>query len=143
MAASSSSSPPEAIAHVGLPARITVCQMDGSEIMVVVHLDANVIELHNNISRISGMPPESFVLVCTTSDGEEMVMDTTQQLSHYIRVLDPVLQLVIIATKRTCAEHKRCISCLKPFPFWKTEMVCEKCWFMQVHAARVFELDGL
>jgi hypothetical protein len=141
MAASSSSASTSISVGYNLPVKITVCQMDAGEVAITLPLDALVLELHNNLARIKGIAPESFCLVCKNGNGEDVIMDIEQPLSAYIRVIDPVLTLVKNNIDPKIPEHQRCISCLKPFRFWATELVCEACWHQQVNAARHYGLD--
>lgn len=141
MAASSSASTSIPVGY-NTPVKITVCQMDAREIAIILPLDAAVTELHNNLARIESIAPDSFRLICQNGDGEDVIMDVVQPLSAYIRVLDPVLTLVKNNNfESKTPEHKRCISCLKPFPFWATELVCEECWHQQVYAAGHYGLE--
>ena len=140
MAASSSTSTSIPIGY-SQAVRITVCHLDGRENQIRLHLDATVQELRNNVARIETIAPDSFQLVVD----DHMIMDPKNLLSQYIKVLDPVVSLVKVEAARAhpVAEHSRCIACLKPFNFWRTELVCEKCWMEQVNAARHYDLDNL
>ena len=143
MAASSSASTCIPVGY-NRAVRITVCHLDGRENHICLHLDLSVMELHNNVARIESIADDSFQIVCKhDNDDHVTIMDPAKPLSEYIQVFDPVVTLVKLNTGKANSEHLKCISCLKPFTFWKTEMVCRACYMQQVHAARVYGLDGL
>jgi hypothetical protein len=112
---------------------IQVDTMSGDEIVIRLPSSALVRELHEDIARIERIAPESFRLIY---NGQ--VLDPTSRLSSCIEASEAHVTRVRISDSYE-DEHKRCISCLEPFPFWATELVCRKCWHQQVFAARALE----